>query len=595
MRDAFSHFQFAERTDQGRVRENNEDVILALPEAGLFAVADGMGGAREGEVAARAAIEHLRESCGDAGVPLLTRVRRCRDAVNDASLWIRQYAARHGNPGMGTTLVALLFDFEDPASAAVLHAGDSRLYRFRDGALEQLTRDHSVAAMAGVSENGHLPPMFRSVITRSVGARRSVELETTALDVRRGDLFLLCSDGLSNLVSRDKMTVILASPRELEAQADELVKAALARGGDDNISVVLVRPDGAPDGQLPVGAVENQSPASDISSPARDTPRRGVWGSLISLMAIALLGVLVVWYAFRAPAVPPPPAPSDSVRAPAPPEPAALPAEAVVPAPVPETNAAADASSVQAAWQAERDDVAGEPDRLKDRHEAVAHAFAQLSAWTGKPLPTPSLMIAGEPGERSEAWSRYLEGAQAQWLALARAECARLRAEASCLLPGALQALWRWEQAWEPAPPAGLRETQAGWEDWIRELDQMERFLKEEHGEKPFLYALRSDLFTPGRLAADLGDRTWNGVLPLVGGMWRKRDHWVRLAGPGDAGKVEEAIRQANAVTAGYRDAGYAVRPWRQKMDPAAVAAFFGLLGSEDTGRILKREPESPH
>ncbi|MFO7534173.1 MAG: protein phosphatase 2C domain-containing protein [Kiritimatiellia bacterium] len=594
MRDAFSQFKFAERTDKGRVRENNEDVILCLPEAGLFAIADGMGGAREGEVAARAAIEHLRESCGDAGVPLLTRFRRCRDAVNDASLWIRQYATRHGNPGMGTTLVVLLFDLDDPAAAAVLHAGDSRLYRFRKGVLEQMTRDHSVAAMAGVGEGGHLPPMFRSVITRSVGARRSVELDTTTLDVQRGDLFLLCSDGLPNMVSRDKMAAILGAPQDLEGQAEALIKEALDQGGDDNISVVLVRAEGAPDGETPVTADAEPVPLRDMPSPAHDTPPRRVWGPLASLLAIALAGVVAVWFAFL-PASDPPPTVPASVPEPAPVEqqPLSLRQAAVVPNM--DTNAVPGPAAVEAAWQAELAEVAAEPDRLNHRHEAVLRAFAQLSGWAGKPLPAPSLMIAGEPGERAEAWGRYLKNAQDQWRTFAGIECARLRAEASCLSAEALQALWRWDRAGDGPDPAGLNEIVADWEAWRRELDRMEKFFNEEQGVAPFLYALRADLFTPGGLAADLGDRTWNGVLPAIGGMWRKREYWIGPAGEADVVKVDEAIRQANAITGGYRDAGYAVRPWRQTMDPAGLAAFLELMRSEAIGRVLKRQPDDPH
>jgi hypothetical protein len=391
------------------------------------------------------------------------------------------------------------------------------------------------------------------------------------------------------------MGAILGAPKDLEVQAEALIKEALERGGDDNISVVLVRAEGAPDGDSPAAAEAGPVSARDIPAPARDTPARGIWGPLLSLLAIALAGVAAVWFAFLPPSAPPP-ARSGSVPAAAPVK--EQPASAMPAAVVPDTktNAGPDPASVEAAWQAERAEVTDEPDRLKQRHEAVLHAFAQLSAWAGKPLPAPSLMIAGEPGERAEAWGRYLKNAQEQWRAFAGIECARLRAEASGLSAESLQALWRWDRAAEGPDPAGLNEIVADWDAWRRELDRMEKFPNKEQWAKPCLYALRADLFTPDGLAADLGDRTWNGVLPAIGGMWRKREYWIGQAGEAEAVKVDEVIRQANAITGGYRDAGYAVRPWRQTMDPARLAAFFELMRSEAIGRVLKRKPDDdPH
>ncbi len=596
MTDVFDQLTVAERTDKGRVRETNEDAILSLPRAGLFAVADGMGGAREGEVAARAVMDQLRDTCAEPALPLIARIRRCRDACNEASLWIRQYAARQGNPGMGTTVVVLLFDPLDPARGAVLHAGDSRLYRLRAGVLEQLTRDHSVAALAGVEHEGHVPAMFRSVITRAVGVRRKVELEITSFEVQNGDLFLICTDGLYNLVPRDVLAQILNSPRDLDHKAVALIEAALHGGGDDNVTVLLVRAGNAgQDGPVTMGAEGVQLPACSIPEPAFDAPRRrGPQGPLMSLLTIALLGIAGVWFAFR-----PFPSPGNQpVKLPerlvAQPVSVAVPVseEVSVPAPLVEELPAV---SLEVVWQTEREGVAADPDRVKVRHAAVLAAFARLSAWSGKVVVPPSYMMAGAPEDRPEAWSRYLVRAQEQWRKAGVAECARMRAESSCLSTARLEWLWRWEHV----PGSGSTSNSvlvatADWTAWAGELDRMEQFLRAEPGAGPFLYALPANLFTPGRNAADLGDRAWDGVLPLVNSVWKRRDYWLARAGEAGTAPVEEAIRRANAIWAGYNEAGYATRPWRQAMNPDEVTAFFEALNPDRFSGDVRQEPEGP-
>ena len=248
MSEWFPYLTAAVLSDVGCRRENNEDAAVSLPECGVFAVADGMGGAAAGEsrqpfhrrghprclhpVAGRA-VRADRRGVGTAAVR----------AVNDASQAIKAYAAAHDLAGSGTTVVVLAFDRVTPARACVLHAGDSRAYRFRDGLLSQLTADHSLAAAAGVTEEESLPMRFRGVITRAVGLAPDVELERTALAVRPNDLYLLCTDGLSKMVPDPQLAALLtrASGRSLEELAQVLIDHALQAGGEDNVSVLLVR------------------------------------------------------------------------------------------------------------------------------------------------------------------------------------------------------------------------------------------------------------------------------------------------------------------------------------------------------------------
>jgi len=246
--EAFPYLTAAVLSDIGCRRENNEDAALILPECGVFAVADGMGGAAAGEVASRLTVEAIREAFSkspDAPFALTAEssARLLVRAVNNASRAIKAYAAAHGLADSGSTVVVLAFDRSTPARACVLHAGDSRAYRFRDGLLSRLTADHSLAAAAGITEEESLPVRFRGVITRAVGSAPDVELDRTFLDVRPNDLYLLCTDGLSKMVTDTQLAALLTrkSGRPLEEQARLLIDQALQAGGEDNVSVLLVR------------------------------------------------------------------------------------------------------------------------------------------------------------------------------------------------------------------------------------------------------------------------------------------------------------------------------------------------------------------
>lgn len=248
MNTGFAYLSCASLTDVGRRRKNNEDALLCLADSGVFCVADGMGGVQGGAIASQAAVDALREvfsDSPDAAFALTAKAsaRLIARALNNASQWIKSRADERGLTGSGSTAVVLAFDRITPSQALILHAGDSRAYRFRDGKLEQLSADHSVAAAAGLADDRDLPAMFRGVITRAVGLAPTVELEETATDVRPKDLFLLCSDGLSKMVPDKQIQKILQKGAEcpLDELAQALVSEALQAGGEDNVSVVLVR------------------------------------------------------------------------------------------------------------------------------------------------------------------------------------------------------------------------------------------------------------------------------------------------------------------------------------------------------------------
>jgi protein phosphatase len=244
----FSYLTSAELTDVGRRRKNNEDSLLSLPENGVFCVADGMGGVQGGEVASKAAVDALRDvftASPDApfAVTVESSARLVVRALNQASQWIRARSEERGMLGTGSTAVVLIFDCVTPSQAMILHAGDSRAYRYRADKLVQLSVDHSVAAAAGLPDDKTLPAMFRGVITRAVGLENTVQLEQTPTDVMAGDLFLLCSDGLDKMVSDKLLHKLLRKHRDdtVPAVARVLIDEALKAGGEDNVSVVLVR------------------------------------------------------------------------------------------------------------------------------------------------------------------------------------------------------------------------------------------------------------------------------------------------------------------------------------------------------------------
>ena len=250
------------RTDPGRKRRRNEDAYVCEPP--LFAVADGMGGAQAGEVASQLAAGALKEGNG-AG----SGEQRVVDLIQEANRRVWQRANEDAAAsGMGTTITVALVE-----SGRVLigHVGDSRAYRLREGALEQLTDDHSL--VAELVRRGELSPEEaethpqRSVITRALGTDPDVDVDSFEVEAREGDLFLICSDGLSSMVDHATMEELLDGNRgDLDAAAKALLQAANRGGGEDNITAVLfeVGAGEATDGDtVPMQAVSEPEPAPD--------------------------------------------------------------------------------------------------------------------------------------------------------------------------------------------------------------------------------------------------------------------------------------------------------------------------------------------
>src|SRR3712207_529471 len=227
-------------SDAGKVRRNNEDSLLVGEgkDETLFAVADGIGGFEAGEVASRIAIEVLGEL--EPGSPF-------EEAIGEANR--RILAAGRGDErlsGMGTTVVAVRFGgtHEEPV-AEVAHVGDSRAYLLRGGELSPVTEDHSL--VAELVRSGDLTRAQaaehpqKNLITRALGSEDGVEVDTAVLAVEAGDRFLLCSDGLTDMVPEDRISGILTeSPNDSERAARRLLSAALEAGGTDNVTVVVM-------------------------------------------------------------------------------------------------------------------------------------------------------------------------------------------------------------------------------------------------------------------------------------------------------------------------------------------------------------------
>ncbi len=242
--------EFAARTDTGMVRSHNEDAIHASPEHAFAVLADGMGGYNAGEVASAMAVEAVRSRL-QAELPNLPARRRepftlqlLNAAIHDANKAILAAAESESQyRGMGTTIVAAIFD-ED--RLALAHVGDSRAYRLRQDELVQITRDHSLVQEqidAGLVDPASAAyALHRNLVTRAVGVDPEMEVELHLHPVEEGDVYLLCSDGLSDMLDAGGITGILrAHPDSLDAACETLVAQANAMGGHDNISVILIR------------------------------------------------------------------------------------------------------------------------------------------------------------------------------------------------------------------------------------------------------------------------------------------------------------------------------------------------------------------
>ena len=242
-------------TDTGRIREHNEDTFGTDADIGLVVLADGMGGYKAGEVASgitvrtmmgliKEAVERENLAVNDGATGLSRPGILLRDAIQRANMLISHTAKTQPNcEGMGTTVVAGLF-FND--NLTIAHVGDSRLYRCRDGKLEQVTKDHSLLQEL-VSRGFYTPEeaqraAAKNYVTRALGVETSVDVEITVDLVQKDDLYLLCSDGLSDMVEDDDIQLTINTfGANLETLAKQLIGLSNDNGGRDNISIVLVR------------------------------------------------------------------------------------------------------------------------------------------------------------------------------------------------------------------------------------------------------------------------------------------------------------------------------------------------------------------
>ncbi len=242
-------------TDVGRRRESNEDQYLVDPEIGVYAVADGMGGHAAGEIASELAIETLSAVLRRDGWPDTTgegteqerktrTARSIREAIGAANRKICESVENHAEwKGMGTTLVALAISGN---SAIIGHVGDSRAYLVRAGKLSRLTSDHSwvneQVKLGLLSADDAQRHPWRNIVTRALGNRAEVDVDLMEQPMQENDLFLLCSDGLNTMLRDGEIRTILEKRAEDPEQAcRELIAAANARGGEDNITVVVLR------------------------------------------------------------------------------------------------------------------------------------------------------------------------------------------------------------------------------------------------------------------------------------------------------------------------------------------------------------------
>jgi len=301
-----THWRHAEATDTGLVRQSNQDAVYV--DDSLAIVADGMGGHAAGEVASEMTIELLR-----TGFAENQTVEGLYDAINTANITVLNDARE--NPkhfGMGTTVIALglTVDAEGVTSPTLCHVGDSRAYQLRDGALRQLTDDHSVAEewvrMGRLTPEEAAVHPRRHQLTRGIGVEETIAVDVMSLHALAGDRLLLCSDGLSNELGGDTLARLSSAPFTLDEAVVQLVEAAKEAGGRDNITAVLVEFDEVSVTATPIKRTISSvtPPVARAASPTqkRRKRRRLSWRTPAALLLFAGVVVgayfTVHWYAY---------------------------------------------------------------------------------------------------------------------------------------------------------------------------------------------------------------------------------------------------------------------------------------------------------
>jgi PPM family protein phosphatase len=260
------------RTDTGRQRNANEDSLFTR--SPLFVVADGMGGAQAGEVASKTAVESF-----DRELPKAPPEQLLRETIEAANRTIHEHARDDPDlAGMGTTITAAIVDPE-AEEVAIGHVGDSRAYRLRAGKLERLTRDHSL--VEEMRRKGQLTDAQaedhpqRSIITRALGPEPEVEVDLQTVPAQGGDVFLICSDGLTTMLGDDQIARLLARSTSMQSAVRALVDEANRAGGRDNITVIAFRlEDAAAPARAPEGATLIGPAAEEAGLTATEVRRR---------------------------------------------------------------------------------------------------------------------------------------------------------------------------------------------------------------------------------------------------------------------------------------------------------------------------------
>ncbi len=237
------HIESAGRSDVGLVREKNEDSFVVDPDLGLYVVCDGLGGHVGGQVASQTAVARIAEVIRQGLEAEPAESDRLQTAIRQANRAVYQRAKADPNlHNMGTTVVGIR---EDGDLVHLCHVGDSRIYRVRQGYLEQVTQDHSLVNL--YAENPALAAKFgpanENVIVRAVGLREDVEVDHRAIAMEEGDIYLLCSDGLTDMVDDWILKELLEDGLHgsIDECADALIRAALSNGGVDNVTAVVMR------------------------------------------------------------------------------------------------------------------------------------------------------------------------------------------------------------------------------------------------------------------------------------------------------------------------------------------------------------------
>ncbi len=302
-----TRWRYAGATDTGLVRQSNQDAIYVSDD--LVIVADGMGGHAAGEVASAMTIELIRE-----GYEQNPSVEGLYNAVNMANLAVLNDARDHPEHfGMGTTVIAVGLTLDDfgVASPTLFHVGDSRAYQLRDGALRQLSEDHSVAEewvrMGRLTPEEAAVHPRRHQLTRGVGVEDTISIDVLSLHAQPGDRILLCSDGLSNELSGDQIAELSSAPYSLDESVERLVDAARSAGGRDNISAILIEFDEVNVAEVPIKRTVNTirppvAPSVRVTNHVAARPRRVTWrvGAAFLVLAAVVAGFVAImhWYAY---------------------------------------------------------------------------------------------------------------------------------------------------------------------------------------------------------------------------------------------------------------------------------------------------------